>query len=280
MGVVCHEHIGAPRRWTDAEVAFAESVADIVALTMEQSAHIEARRSLEELSRRAEADRRMAAFGRVAAGVAHDFANLLMIVRARADQIATHDGVAPEVVGWATAILDAARRGRDLVHQLAEIGRGREPVAYTSPLDEIVRGAAGLLEALGAEGRRTEVALDASEARVRLDRSGLERILVNLVSNALHASPPGATVRVTTATADGIDGRYAVLRVVDQGHGIDDETRPHIFEPYFTTRRGSNGCGLGLATVHALVHAAGGFVEVESEPGRGTTVAVHLPVAG
>ena len=86
-------------------------------------------------------------------------------------------------------------------------------------------------------------------------------------------------MRVTTATADGADGRYAVLRVVDQGHGIDDETRPHIFEPYFTTRSGSNGCGLGLATVHALVHGAGGFVEVESEPGRGTTVAVHLPVA-
>jgi two-component system cell cycle sensor histidine kinase/response regulator CckA len=125
-----------------------------------------------------------------------------------------------------------------------------------------------------------ELTLDASGVRVRLDRSAIERVLVNLVSNALHASPPGGTVRVATATVDGEDGRYAVLRVVDDGHGIDEETRPLIFEPYFTTRRGAGGCGLGLATVHAIVHGAGGFIDVDSEPGRGTTVAIHLPVAG
>ena len=280
VGVVCHEHVGSPRQWTEAEVAFAESVADLVALTMEQAAHIEARKSLDELSRRAELDRRMAALGRVAAGVAHDFGNFLMIVQARAEQIAAHDGVPPQAVGWASGILDVVRRGRDLIRQLAEIGQSSEPIPHAPRLDEMVGATAGLLESLAAEGRRVELTLDADGVRVRLDRSAIERVLVNLVSNALHASPPGGTVRVATATVDGTDGRYAVLRVVDDGHGIDAETRPLLFEPYFTTRRGAGGCGLGLATVHAIVHGAGGFIDVDSEPGRGTTVAIHLPVAG
>ena len=230
VGVVCHEHTGAPRRWTDAEVAFAESVADLVALTMEQSAHIEARRSLEELSTRAEADRRMAAFGRVAAGVAHDFANLLMIVRARADQIATHDRVAPR---WRMGDGHPRRRAPRArsVHQLAEIGRGREPVADTSPLDEIVRGAAGLLEALAPRGAAPRLALDAPEARVRLDRFGLERFSSTSCRTRSTPVRPGRPCgspprRPTVSTV-----AIAVLRVVDQGHGIDDETRPTSSSP-------------------------------------------------
>jgi two-component system cell cycle sensor histidine kinase/response regulator CckA len=278
VGVVCHEHIGAPRRWTEAEIAFAESVADLVALTMEQAAHIEARRSLDELSRRAELDRRMAALGRVAAGVAHDFGSLLMVVQARAGQIASHDGVPPQAREWANGILETVCRGRDLIRQLAEIGQRGDPDPNAPPIDEMVGATAGLLESLATEGRRVELILDAPGARVRLDRSAMERIVVNLVSNALHASPPGGLVRVATAAVHGVDGRYAILRVVDHGHGMDDDTRPLIFEPYFTTRRGSGGCGLGLATVHALVHGADGFIDVDSEPEHGTTVAIHLPV--
>ena len=279
VGVVCHEHVGVPRRWTEAEIAFAESVADLVALSMEQAAHIEARKSLEALSRRAELDRRMAALGRVAAGVAHDFGNLLMIVQARAEQIATHDGVAPAVADYGQAILDAVRRGRDLVRQLAEIGQGHEPVHHAPPLDDMVAAAGDLLASLPTDGRRVELTLAAGAAQVSLDRSALERVLMNLVLNALQASPPGTPVRVATSTVEGTDGTYAVVRVVDQGHGIDEETRPLIFEPYFTTRLAAGGCGLGLATVHAVVHGAGGSIDVDSEPGRGTTVEIHLPVA-
>jgi signal transduction histidine kinase len=278
-GVVCHEHVGPARQWSDGEVAFAESVADLVALAMEQAAFIEARRSLDALAHRAELDRRMAGLGRVAAGVAHDFGNLLMIVQARAEQIAGHEPAAAEVVDCAHAILDTVRRGRDLIRQLADIGRSHEPIAQAPVLDEMIVAAEDMLGALATERRRVLLELAAGGARVRLDRSAIERILLNLVSNALQASPPGAAVRVVTTTVDGDDGRWAVLRVVDEGKGIDEETRPLIFEPYFTTRHGTGGCGLGLATVHAIVHGAGGFVDVDSKPGRGTTMTIHLPVA-
>ncbi len=279
VGVVCHEHVGAPRRWTDAEVAFAESVADLVALAMEQAAFIDARRSLDELARRTELDRRMAALGRVSAGVAHDFGNLLMIVQARTEQIAQHEGAGPEIVECAHSILDTVRRGRDLLRQLADIGRDHAPIAAGPVLDELVAASADLLAALPTEGRQLRFELAADGARVRLDRPAIERVLVNLVSNALQASPPGAVVRVVTSKADGDDGSWVVLQVIDEGHGIDEETRPLIFEPYFTTRQGTGGCGLGLATVHAIVRGAGGFIDVDSEPGHGATVTIHLPVA-
>lgn len=274
-GVVCHEHVGAPRTWTDAEVAFVESVADLVAHTMEQAAHIAARTALEDLTRRAELDRRMAALGRVASAIAHDFGNLLMVVQVRAEQIATDDRVPPRSAAYARIILDTVRRSRDMIRQLAELGRGSEPDGATLGLDDCIAAVSEIVASLAPDGRRVVFHLDAAGARVRLDASMIERILGNLVSNALAASDPGGSVRVETT----VDGPYAVLRVTDQGHGIDDATRPHIFEPYFTTRAETGGCGLGLAIVHVAVERAGGFVEVDSAPGRGTSIAVHLPVA-
>jgi two-component system, cell cycle sensor histidine kinase and response regulator CckA len=85
-------------------------------------------------------------------------------------------------------------------------------------------------------------------------------------------------VDVETSTVPGVDGTYAVLRVSDRGHGIEPETLSRIFEPYFTTRRAAGGSGLGLAIVHAIVQRAGGFIDIETVPGRGTTVCVSLPV--
>lgn len=277
-GVVCHEHVGPPRRWTDAEVGFVESVADIVAHTMEQAAHIEARKALEALARRTELDRRMASLGRVAAAVAHDFDNLLMIVEVRAEQIAALDGLAVPAGDYARVILDTVRRSRDLTRQLAELGRGPEEPAQPLVLDEVVGGASELLRAMARDGRTVALRLEAGGARVSLDRQSLERMLTNLVANALEASDAGDTVEVVTGTANGVDRPYAVLCVTDHGHGIDEDTRPLIFEPYFSTRRAAGGCGLGLAVVHVGAQRAGGFIDVESAPGQGTSVTVHLPV--
>jgi len=277
-GVVCHEHVGPPRKWTEAEIGFAESVADIVAHAMEQAAHIEARKALEEFARKTELDRRMASLGRVVAAVAHDFSNLLMIVQVRAEQITALDNVAPAAVDYARVILDTVRRSRELTRQLAELGRGPEEPPQELVLDEVVGAADDLLHAMARDGRQVVLTLGAPGARVSLDRPSLERLLANLVLNALEASPPGEPVNVSTTTVNGEDRSYVVLRVADRGHGIDEDTRPLIFEPYFSTRRKVGGCGLGLAIVHVTAQRAGGFIDVESAPGEGTTVAVHLPV--
>jgi len=277
-GVVCHEHVGPRRIWTDSERSFAASVADIMALAMEQAAGIEAERASEKFRRRAEEKDRMASLGRVTVAVAHDFGHVLSIALAHAQSIREVPGLDDQTGRHAASILDAIRRGRELTRQLAEIGR--EPaVPEELGLDRIVGAMAALLRSLPRCGQRIEIELGTGDARVPLDRLCLERVLLNLVGNALDATTEGGAVRITTTRVVHGAGEYAVLGVADDGAGIDQAALPHIFEPYVTTKQRCGGSGLGLAIVHATVQRVGGFVTVDSAAGRGTTFAVYLPVA-
>jgi two-component system cell cycle sensor histidine kinase/response regulator CckA len=282
-GVVCHEHVGPPRHWTEAEIGFAESVADLVALAMEQAAHIDARRALDECLCRTEEDRRLAALGRVAAAVAHDFNNLLSIVQVRAEQVLGLPGLPSGGAECARVIVDTVRRSRDLTRQLTELGRGssargEDAAAERAVLDEVIASTQPMLASMARDGERLHTHLAAGSSEVPLGRAALERIVVNLVANAFEASDPGGSVDLTTARVEGAEGSHVSLQVRDRGHGIDGSTRPLIFEPYFTTRRETGGCGLGLAIVYARVQRAGGFIDVDSAPGVGTTITVLLPV--
>jgi len=277
-GVVCHEHVGPMRTWTPGETGFVASVADLVALAMEQAAHIEARRALEEPARRVSEEQRMAALGRVAAAVGHDFGHLLQVVLSHAQEILAVPDLPPGVVSHATAVVDVIHRSRELTRQLAELGKNGDTPTATLALDTSVGAAADFLRAMPRKGQRIDVDLHAPGVRVRLEPTQLDQMLINLVGNALDATREGCTVTIATNVVDGADGRYAVLRVSDDGAGIDDATRPRVFEPYFTTKH-REGSGLGLAIVHALVERAGGYIALDSVPGKGTTVALHLPVA-
>jgi two-component system, cell cycle sensor histidine kinase and response regulator CckA len=277
-GVVCHEHVGPPRAWTHAETGFVAAVADLVALAMEQAAHIEARRALEEPAQRVHEEQRMASLGRVAAAVGHDFGHLLTIVLSHVQEILAVPDLPTPAASHATAVVDAIHRSRELTRQLAELGRNGETPAESIVLDQSVEAAADFLRAMPRRGQRIELDLAAPDARVLLGRTHLDQILINLLGNALDATQEGCTVRIQTGFVGADDGRNVLLRVSDDGAGIDDETRPRIFEPYFTTKR-HEGTGLGLAIVHALVERAGGFIQVESAPSRGTTVSIHLPLA-
>jgi signal transduction histidine kinase len=278
VGVICHEHVGPQRTWTPTETGFVASVADLVALAMEQAAHIEARRALEEPARRVGEEERMVALGRVAAAVGHDFGHLLTIVLSHAQEILAVPDLPESAKTHASAVIDTIHRSRELTRQLAELGRNGEAAGTTIALDQSVSVAADFLQAMPRRGQRIELDLAASGARVRLAQAQLDQALINLVGNALDATCEGCTVHVSTSLVEEADGRYVVLRVRDDGAGIDEATRPRIFEPYFTTKQ-KEGTGLGLAIVHALVERAGGFIQVESAPGKGTTVALHLPLA-
>ncbi len=279
VGVVCHEHVGPRRTWTPGETSFVASVADLVAVAMEQAAHIEARRALEEPARRAGEEQRMAALGRVAAAVGHDFGHLLTMVLSHAQEILAAPDLPEAARAHATAVIDTIHRSRELTRQLAELGRNGDAPAAAIALDASVTTAADFLRAMPRKGQRIDLALGAGEARIRFEPTQLDQVLMNLVNNALDATGEGSTIRIATGlvAAPG-DGSMAVLRVTDDGAGIDDEARTHIFEPYFTTKAGA-GTGLGLAIVHALVERAGGFIHVESAPGKGTSVELHLPLA-
>jgi signal transduction histidine kinase len=277
IGVVCHES-RAVRSWSDADREFAASVADRVALQFEEAA----RKDAEALAEAQEAHlaelHKMEALGRLAAGAAHDFRNVLTAVIGFAHEIKRRTAALPEIAGAAEQIERAAERGSALARELLSFGRGEASPARVVDPAEVAAGLAPMLrKALGA---RHELALrcDPGTGRVLLDRAQLERVVLNLVLNARDAMPEGGSV-VLRVAEEPIEGGplHVVIEVSDTGIGMDEATRARIFEPFFTTKPEGEGTGIGLSVVFGVVERAGGFVHVESALGKGTRIRVVLP---
>ena len=233
---------------------------------------------------------RMEAVGRLAGGIAHDFNNILAAIIGYSELLLAHTPAGDPRRGQAEQIKTAGERAAALTRQLLALGRRQALRPVVLDVDEVIASLQPMLRRLIRAD--VELAIDraAEPARVRADRSQLERVLVNLAVNAGDAMA-GHAGRLTIATAvttlderyfelhpvaTGQPGRYVVLEVTDTGVGMDEETQSRIFEPFFTTKA-SEGTGLGLATVYGIVRQSGGFVSVESKLGRGTTFEVHLP---
>jgi two-component system cell cycle sensor histidine kinase/response regulator CckA len=232
----------------------------------------------------------MAAVGRLAGGVAHDFGNLLNVILGYG-QLAQRKLPADHPCRrHLDEILRAADRGAGLTKQLLGVSRDREPSVQVFDLAGLVQDDERMLRRLIGDDVRLEVTPPSGAARVKADRAQLGQVLMNLAANARDAMPQGGTLTLETRTVDlsaadasarGVPpGRYAVVRVSDTGCGMDADTLDRVFEPFFTTKAEGKGTGLGLATVDAAVRRNGGFVAVESVRGEGTTFAVHLPCVG
>lgn len=238
---------------------------------------------------------KLEAVGRLAGGLAHDFNNLLTIVLGRADSllegVVAHSDAAPGPAELATGlqeIRDAAHRASGLIGQLLAIGRRGTPEPQSIDLNAAIREFTPLLERLAGADTTFEVDLDPELWRLRADPVQVEQILMNLVVNARDALDNAGRIAVTTRNVQVggpgggappllVAGEYVLLAVHDDGRGMDEETVARIFEPFFTTR--TEGSGLGLASVYAIVHENGGGVSVESRPALGTTFRVYLPRA-
>lgn len=262
--------------WPDGRVVEVEGVATAVVYGGRAAVHSFARDVTAR--RRADAERlraqRFEALGRLAAGVAHDFNNLLAVMLG-AVEMAEQALPADEASLRAdlAAAADAARRGRALTRQLLTFARRQESQPQRVDVNALVRGMAELLRRIVGPRVRLELALAPEAGAVVADPAQAEQVLLNLVTNARDAVPDGGEVRVETARENG-DLR---LTVRDTGVGIPPEVRPHLFEPFFSTK--TDGHGLGLATVYGVVTGAGGRVDVESEPGRGAAFHLRLPRA-
>lgn len=220
---------------------------------------------------------RMEAVGLLAGGVAHDFNNLLTAIRGYAELARGGVGPGDDALGDLDQIVLAADRAAELTRQL--LAFSRRQVLQPSVCDpaEIVAGVIPLLRRLLGEHIELVTHTAPQLGRVKVDLSQLEQVIVNLAVNARDAMPAGGTL--TIETANDSSGRYVALMVSDTGAGIDQSTLSHIFEPFFTTKEPGRGTGMGLATVHGIVHQSGGSIHVETEPGRGSTFTVLLPVA-
>lgn len=225
---------------------------------------------------------KLRALGEMAAGVAHNFNNLLTVVVGNAELISLHEDVPEPIRKDTERILESARRCSAIVRRIQTFGRpidmadidrvdlckvAREIVDITSPKWKT-----------GPElaGHSVSVELDLQPVPPILSQgSAWEEILSNLIFNAVDAMPSGGTITISTRHED----ESAVISVSDTGTGMDEETRRRIFEPFFSTKQESAGTGLGLSTVWGLVSTLGGTVSVDSTLGQGTSFAIRMPVA-
>jgi PAS domain S-box-containing protein len=227
------------------------------------------------------------AVGQLAGGIAHDFNNLLTIIKGNVE-MALHQ--MPEGVPLRNdleQVAHAASRAALLTRQLLAFSRKQVLSPAVLDLNEVVAEAERMLRRVIGEDITFVTELAPVVSRVTADRGQIEQVLVNLVVNARDAMPAGGVLTVATADVDvsaseavlrGIlPGSYVTLRVRDTGVGMDEATRSRIFEPFFTTKPVGRGTGLGLATVHGVVHQSGGFVAVESAPLAGSAFTVFLP---
>jgi PAS domain S-box-containing protein len=241
---------------------------------------VTAARALEEELRQAQ---KMEAMGTMASAIAHDFGNLLQGIMGCAAVALASDDVAVRR-SYLNGVLDAVKRGSDLVGQLTAFSRKRTTDRRPTAVDALVGGLATLLERLLGEHIRLELRPGAPGTLVSADRVQLEQILLNLAANARDAMPEGGTLTIETeelglAEHDGSvpPGRQLRLLVRDTGLGMDDRTKARIFEPFFTTKPPGFGTGMGLSTVIGITHDLGGRVDVASELGRGTSFVFHFP---
>ena len=246
---------------------------------------ITARRALEQQLAEAQ---KMQAIGRLAGGVAHDFNNLLTVILGSSDALLAGLEAEHALHSNATQIHDAAERGAILTRQLLAFGRKQLLQPRVIDLNQVVKDSEPLLGHLIGEHIALAVRCDAVRANVRADPVQITLVILNLATNARDAMQEGGTLTLRTgevhldgayaaAHPDVTPGPYALIAVSDTGTGIDPRVRPHLFEPFFSTKPPGLGTGLGLATAHGIVSQSGGHITVESEPGRGTTFFVYLP---
>jgi signal transduction histidine kinase len=223
---------------------------------------------------------RLITVGKLAAGIAHELGTPLNVVSGRAKMI--HRGKAPPeaIADYARVIVEQADRMASIIRQLLDFARRREPNTAPVDLSAVVRAVHTLLDPMAAK-HGVALELETSAALVMGDGAQLEQVATNLVVNAIHASPDGGRVVLSSglespeSPAAGLRGR-PFIRVRDFGHGMDAETAKHAFEPFFTTKDVGHGAGLGLSVAHGIVEGHGGSIEITTAPGQGAVFTVYL----
>ena len=245
----------------------------------------QAQRLLEERLQQAE---KMEAIGTLAGGIAHDFNNLLTGIQGYASMTLMNLKDNDPNYERLQRIQDQVQSGSDLTRQLLGFARGGRYEIKPSDMNEILKKSSDMF------GRtRKEISIQRHSAKdlwsAEVDRGQMEQVFMNLYVNAWQAMPGEGDIYLETENVLLDDekifpyfmktGKYVKITVTDTGTGMDEKTKEKIFEPFFTTKTMGRGTGLGLATVYGIIKGHGGMINVESEPGHGTTFTIYLPAS-
>lgn len=283
VGVVCHEHTGLTREWTTEARDFAGSVADLIAVRIQAAEVRELRAAFQSHQERLTARDKATCLEQMAAGLAHDFKNLLAVTLGYGELLAGRPDLPADAREQAAHIVAAAERGIGLARELMRFARPDPQNPAVNDLGALTLELLPMLRAAVGGRAKLRLTCPADLGQVLIDREQYGRLLLNLVLNACEAMPEGGPIEVRLTPVKvtghpGFSGRFVLLDVVDHGVGMDEATRRRVFEPYFTTK--TQGTGLGLAVVQQVVSRVGGLARVESKPGQGTTFRLLFPRIG
>jgi PAS domain S-box-containing protein len=261
----------------------ARKVANIVAMFED----LTEKKQLEEALQQAQ---KMESIGTLAGGIAHDFNNILGGVLGYTSFIKTKLSKGDSLYRYIDIIETSARRAADLTQQLLAFARGGKYRVQILDLNQVVREAIELIARSIPESISLTLKLAAMLPPLEGDGGQIIQTIVNMCINARDAMEQGGQLVIATSVADVGEafvnrhpgaklGTYVRLTVSDTGSGMSEETKQRIFEPFFTTKKDRKGTGLGLAMVYGIIKNHGGYIDVESEPGKGTAFLIHLPIS-
>lgn len=268
LGVICCEHVGARRSWTQGDCDFAASVADIVSSLFQQARRLQSEEEVSRMKERLAHAEQMHALARLAAGVAHDLNNLLSVILLNA-------GMLPQSF-QAQMIEEQCQAGSRLARQLLAFARDNPPEEQAFDVRELLSNLEALLSSALGPGVSLEIRPGPDPLDVKVNRAELEQVLLNLAFNARDAMKVrGGRFEIEARLGE----QEVILRVSYNGEGMTPETQRRAFDPLFTTRREEGGTGMGLAIVYGAMRRAKGDVTLESVPGQGTSFELRWPRA-
>lgn len=233
---------------------------------------------------------KMEAVGNLAGGVAHDFNNLLTVIKGNLELAMLKLSSETPVFSDMQEVKDAADRAADLTRQLLLYSRKQpinlKPVNLNRSIESLLK----MLKRLIGENIEIRTHLDPGLRNIRADRGTLEQVIMNLTVNARDAMPGGGTLTIRTENADlngayadahseAREGRFVRLSIEDTGTGMGEETKQHLFEPFYTTKGPGKGTGLGMSVAYGIVKEHAGWINVYSEKGEGTVFTIYIPAA-
>ena len=224
----------------------------------------------------------------MAGGIAHEYNNLLTAIQGYTGLARLEVAPDTDLALYLNNIQKATERAANLTHQLLAFARRQESAPVEADLNDLLLQADRLLRPLCGASVTLVMLPGVGMGKVRIDESQFEQILINLVMNACDAMPEGGKIIIETraATLDAENtraqitvpsGAYVLLSVSDSGVGMTEEVKTRLFDPFFTTKRMGQGVGLGLAICYGIVRQSGGHIQVDSEPGLGTTMKLYFP---